>query len=88
MAPFVAHLGASWLIDLGVWSIYLASECRTYLIDKVPLSPASLPVMSSSDVTPVLQSIGHDLIQSFVAVTVETFAIGATSSLLSGGGGP
>lgn len=32
--------------------------------------------MSSSDDTVVLQTIGHDLIQSFVSVTVETFVIG------------
>ena len=32
--------------------------------------------MSSSNDTVVLQTIGHDLIQDFVAVTVETFFIG------------
>ncbi len=36
--------------------------------------------MLSSDDATVLQSIGHDIIHAFVAVTVETFAIGECHS--------
>ncbi len=38
-----------------------------------------LLTMSSDDDAAALQSIGHDLIQFFVAVVVETFAIGMYS---------
>ena len=31
----------------------------------------------------ILRSIGHDIVQSFVAVTVETFAIGEFSGRIT-----
>ena len=39
--------------------------------------------MLSPDDDAVLRSIGHDVVQAFVAVTVETFAIGEYNNKLA-----